>query len=509
MLKTKLFEPSPFFGFTQNDLARQWLSYNVLTNVAVNPAGTRATFSLPGSIWQVAFIGTSLTVAGFELTGGTITDVELLSTSSGNVIAAVSGLNVLATDFQDMIDAANTERINLGETFVWAAAYLENLIFGSQDQRVVGSTGLDYLHGGDGDDTILGRGGDDVIFVTDGTDFIHGGGGKNTLVITEVDEMGDITVNLNTGTLDFELGPSQTVVNFSEVRTGKGDDLIIGNSLANVLTGNAGDDEIRGLGGDDILDGGGGKDFLVGGSGNDLAFGGGGADVIFGDGGNDELFGGDGKDFITGDNGDDLISGGSGEDDLRGNNGDDRISGGDSQDLIIGGPGNDRIWGDAGNDGRTNPNGGDGLPGLLGGSGNDRMFGGNGFDIMSGGADDDVMFGNGGWDWLLAGSGNDRVNGGAGKDEIDGGTGDDILSGGTDADIFTFDNSFAEGDDIIVDFEAGDVIHLRGETAANVSTSGSLETTVTYDSGTIVLNGIDSQLLTVQDHLGVVEIFLT
>jgi Ca2+-binding RTX toxin-like protein len=73
-------------------------------------------------------------------------------------------------------------------------------------------------------------------------------------------------------------------------------------------------------------------------------------DIIVGSSGNEQLTGGSGNDFIDGAGGDDRISGGTGTDSLYGADGDDRISGGAGMDSLYGGRGDDRIFGGAGMD---------------------------------------------------------------------------------------------------------------------------------------------------------------
>jgi Ca2+-binding RTX toxin-like protein len=123
-------------------------------------------------------------------------------------------------------------------------------------------------------------------------------------------------------------------------------DLIIGNNLANNISGGDGNDLILGLAGDDFIDGGAGNDFIDGGTGNDIVLGGDGDDILFGGAGDDVIDtgagnnyvdGGDGIDNIYGGAGDDVLLGGAGDDVIYGLDGNDVLSGGDGADLIDGG----------------------------------------------------------------------------------------------------------------------------------------------------------------------------
>jgi Ca2+-binding RTX toxin-like protein len=218
------------------------------------------------------------------------------------------------------------------------------------------------------------------------------------------------------------------------IRGTDGNDILIGSSLSDRISGLGGDDEIDpGLGGDDLIDGGSGVDTylsfggivsLVDGSAREIgqstatlvsienvtgadtaigddgpnrfvsAFrvvgpgveysGNGGDDVLVGSAGADTLDGGDGADLVRGLGGIDLLIGGDGEDRLFGGEGDDVLQGGDGNDQIIDGAGRNRIQGGAGDDelrGTGRIEGGDGhdviqaLLGstVLGGAGRDRV----------------------------------------------------------------------------------------------------------------------------------------
>lgn len=140
--------------------------------------------------------------------------------------------------------------------------------------------------------------------------------------------------------------------NFSELRTGSGDDVAIVSST---------DVSIRGGWGDDILS--------------------------LTDNGWGRIFGGDGGDTIIG---------GFLDDTLRGNNGDDFIDGLYGHDLLIGDAGDDYLVGSSGNDT------------LVGGTGNDSLDGSYDNNLMRAGDGDDVLY--------SEGSGRDTLFGGDGAD---------------------------------------------------------------------------------------------
>ena len=88
---------------------------------------------------------------------------------------------------------------------------------------------------------------------------------------------------------------------------GGGADLMIGNQIANSLTGGGGNDNISGNEGNDSLSGDAGKDKMNGGTQNDLMTGGLANDKLTGGGGHDTLIGGAGADVHKGSGGNDVF----------------------------------------------------------------------------------------------------------------------------------------------------------------------------------------------------------
>jgi Ca2+-binding RTX toxin-like protein len=93
------------------------------------------------------------------------------------------------------------------------------------------------------------------------------------------------------------LGPEHDNVQCGQVFGGSGNDLIVGDSRANVLRGGPGDDILVGGAGNDLLYGEAGADAVYGGAGNDIVTGGGGTATDL----SDTLVGGDGNDTLQGD----------------------------------------------------------------------------------------------------------------------------------------------------------------------------------------------------------------
>jgi hypothetical protein len=177
------------------------------------------------------------------------------------------------------------------------------------------------------------------------------------------------------------------------------------------------------------------------------------ADTLLGSGGNDSLWGRAGND---------LLDGGPGADVLRGEDGADTLLPGAGADLVDGGAGSDvvsyaastgamvvdltagRAAGPAGPDSLV------AIEGAVGGAGADLLTGSSAANLLWGGAGDDTLAGR---------EDDDSLDGSAGDDRIAGGPGDDRIAGGDGADVFVFDLS-DPGADRIIDWTAGDRIHL-------------------------------------------------
>ncbi|MDP3744638.1 MAG: calcium-binding protein, partial [Methylotenera sp.] len=113
-----------------------------------------------------------------------------------------------------------------------------------------------------------------------------------------------------------------------------GDDVVLGNSSANIINGGLGNDTLFGFAGDDTLSGGGGNDTLDGGDGNDTLNGSTLADTLIGGAGDDVLKGG--GTYSYDDTAGNIYEGGTGNDILYGTAGSDtyRYNIGDGADTI-------------------------------------------------------------------------------------------------------------------------------------------------------------------------------
>ena len=202
------------------------------------------------------------------------------------------------------------------------------------------------------------------------------------------------------------------------IRSGGGDDLVIGSDTAiDLVFGGDGNDQVSTGGGDDEVHGGAGNDLLEGGSGNDN---------LLGNDGQDTLYGGAGNDLVRGQEGDDQVFGGDGDDTISGNYGNDYVDMGDGDDTS-------QLYGYASQGDDT----------VLGGAGNDTLIEGEGRDVLDGGAGDDLIRAIDGHNPVFQRNliGADDVFGGAGNDtlQIDDG---DIVIGGAGEDLFHIQRSY-------------------------------------------------------------------
>ena len=202
----------------------------------------------------------------------------------------------------------------------------ENVVAGSQNDVIIGTSGANVLNGNNGDDTITGGGGADTLNGGDGNDNLNatafsatslnggngddylqggfqygntwdGGAGIDTVDLTLHNLAA--TYNLTAGTYTTVNG-TLNILNFENVVAGSKNDIINGTTGVNNLNGGGGDDTINGNGGGDTIHGGAGNDTLdAGDSINSFVYGDAGNDYIYAVVGNPEtLDGGTGTDTL-------------------------------------------------------------------------------------------------------------------------------------------------------------------------------------------------------------------
>jgi subtilisin family serine protease len=371
----------------------------------------------------------------------------------------------------------------------------------------------DWLEGTDGADTLNGLGGNDTLAGGDGNDLIQGGSGDDLISYAELTAAGQaVSVNLAAGRAAGAAG-HDTLSGIEHALTGAGNDILIGDDLANRLSGGAGDDRLMGGDGHDTLDGGTGADTMWGGLGDDV--------FIVGEGdvfseryqqGTDLILlrraalslAGQHIENVMGDMAGLAFS-------ITGNSLANMLTGGVLADTLNGGSNHDTLAGGAGNDW------------LIGGSGNDLLDGGEGTDTMWGGFGDDIFIvgegdvfseryqqgtdlillrraalslagqhienvmgdmaglaflitGNSLANMLTGGVLADTLNGGSNHDTLAGGAGNDWLIGGSGNDNFIFNTALSDSNiDILRGFEASrDTILLDDAVFTAIGSPGSL-----------------------------------
>ena len=155
----------------------------------------------------------------------------------------------------------------VGNVVIARDTWIENVIAGSGNDRVIGNAVANRLAGSAGNDELWGRGGDDVLEGNAGADRLEGGagadrldGGAGTDTVSYSGSDGAVTVDLEAGTGEGGHAEGDVIMDVENV---------LGSGYGDVLGGNSGANRLDGGDGDDILDGGAGADRLLGGAGMD------------------------------------------------------------------------------------------------------------------------------------------------------------------------------------------------------------------------------------------------
>lgn len=422
--------------------------------------------------------------------GGTGDDIY--NTLSGVELAG-EGIDTVYVRSNDVTLAENMERLIHGyvefigstPSHVLHTEYSPNATGrGNAADNYIEGFGIQYGMGGN--DTLTGGALAEILIAGAGDDTLNGGGGLDTAsyvdaasgVFVTLDQAQPMATNDGDGGVD--------TLNGIENLTGSVfNDVLIGDGVANVLTGGAGGDYLIALGGNDVLIGGAGvANTLQGGHGDDRY-------VVSAVGDTVLEFAGEGMDTVetalsaltlrnhvevlrytgagaftgTGSAQDNLIVGGAGNDILIGMGGDDRLEGGEGADTFRGGSANDQFIGGGGLDTADYSTAGARVVVSIANSRtSDDGDGGvdtfEGVENANGSAFNDVLIGNGGANVLSGGIGADTLAGLAGNDVLIGGGGaPNQMQGGL-------------GDDRYVMTAAGDtLIELAGEGADTVETT--------------------------------------
>jgi Ca2+-binding RTX toxin-like protein len=433
--------------------------------------------------------------AGNDLLQGQLGDDVLLSGAGHDTLGGGSGLNILegglGNDAYINVGADDLVIENPGEgadtIFASIDFYLppgiEALILmeSSQAIRGFGADGDELLVGNSQGNELVGGAGHDTLIGNAGADTMDGGEGSDWVVLASATM--SVTIDLVAGSTHGAHGIDR-LISIENVIAGAGHDSLLGDDLANGLSGGAGNDRLNGGNGNDTLDGGDGADIMWGGNGDDV--------FVVGDGDVFAEAGGQGIDLILLRRAVISLSGISVENvtgdmaglafSITGNTLANMLTGGSLADTLDGGSHHDMLVGGAGSDS------------LMGGSGNDRVDGGNDADTLSGGIGHDTLIGGTGLDWasyadltatqavtvnlvtgsatgaagrdslsgiehIIGGAGNDRLLGDGLANRLMGGNGNDTLDGGAGADLMWGGN----GDDVFIVGDGDVVYEASGE----------------------------------------------
>ncbi|QOL49084.1 beta strand repeat-containing protein [Massilia litorea] len=531
---------------------------NALDNVITGNNGANILSGLDGNDTLIGAAGNDTLDGGTgidTMSGGTGDDVYVVDAAGDSVIEAAGGgsdtvqssidytlgdnvENLTLTGTADLAGSGNALNNlitgNSGANTVQAGAGADTVNAGAGNDFVFGGDGNDILNGQAGDDSLVGEAGNDLIDGGLGADTMEGGSGDDTYV---VDNGGDLVVEAagaGVDTVQSSIGYTLTENTENLVLTGSAVLEGSGNTLDNVINGNSGANVLYGLEGNDTLNGNGGDDRLVGGLGNDTLDGGTGVD---------RMEGGSGDDTYVVDNSADVVSelAGEGIDKVlagvnytlsaevenltltgsagtgAGNELDNTISGNNGNNLLFGMDGADVLFGNAGNDTLDGGLGADTMDGGQGddtyvidqagdrvteavGVGNDTVRSNISYTLTDNvenlvllGSEDldgigntlaNVMTGNAGNNSFAAGAGNDTLNGGAGNDLLLGEAGNDLLDGGLGADRM----EGGSGDDTYILDDAGDLI-IEGAGAGTDLVNAGISYTLTDNVENLNLTG--------------------
>ncbi len=299
-----------------------------------------------------------------------------------------------------------------------------NVLIGtSLAETINGLGGNDTITANAGNDVANGGAGNDTFFasIDDGNDTYDGGAGTDTYNMVNTSAASN--VNLLAGTASSTQTGNDVLISIENVTGSAGDNIIIGNAVANVLRGN---------GGNDTLDGGSaGADNLGGGTGNDTY-------IVSHTGMTLTETAGQGTDtvkssiaFTLGNNFENLTLTGNAAINGTGNNAANVMTGNSAHNVLNANGGNDTLVGSAGGDAY---NGGNGIDTL------DLSATTNGVNVnLTAGTATGADIGNS----TLASI--ERVLGGSGNDTITANLAPETFSGGAGSDTFIYRTKAAAG----------------------------------------------------------------
>lgn len=130
--------------------------------------------------------------------------------------------------------------------------------------KLTGDSSANVLYGLGGNDSLTGNAGNDSLI---------GGDGADTAIYSEKTGIVSVTLNGANVVNVTVAGVVEDKISYIEnLQGGTGNDVFVGDSLANALFGNGGSDRLSGMAGNDSLNGGVGVDTMIGGDGSDTYY---------------------------------------------------------------------------------------------------------------------------------------------------------------------------------------------------------------------------------------------
>jgi Ca2+-binding RTX toxin-like protein len=273
---------------------RRRIAFSVLLASTVlawpSPAAAAVTSEVVGGVLRVTGTG-QVDVVRIWCDGG---DVSINDENPGTGVQACSDLDGIVVEG----DAGND------------VIYLNQMqptdFPGVTTIRVNGGAGSDTFHGSPGDDELNGGDDNDWMYASAGSDVLSASTGDDLIIIEAV---GDVSL---TDTSLVTPDGTAAISGFNDAH------------LTSTARGGVRFDA-SGFSGNTVMKTGRGNDWLIGATGRNFMSGSGGADKIVGNDFWDQLFGSDGPDVLLGRGGDDRIDGGRGQDRCRGGPGDNLI----------------------------------------------------------------------------------------------------------------------------------------------------------------------------------------
>jgi Ca2+-binding RTX toxin-like protein len=477
-------------------------------NIVVGDQAT-ATFDTSRQLRTITSIDT--TSGGIDtITTGTGDDI-VLGGSAADTIAVSNGNNLVLGDHgQAVLDASG--RVMSVSTIAPSVG------------------GGDKITSGTGNDIVIGGVSGDTITITGGHNMVLGDNGYANFDANGV--LRDI------GTSDPTIGSADTI------KTGTGNDIILGGLGADKITSTGGNNIVLGDHGQATFNGSaqllmvttnsaslGGADTITLGSGHDIVFGGTSGDTIKASSGNNIVVGDSGTAVF---NTSRKVTSLTTLDPSIGGN--DVITSSSGHDLVIGGVGNDTITSTGGNNIVLGDNGNatfnssgailtlnssdvsnGGLDTITTSSGNDVVFAGSSADTILAGDGKNLVLGDNGkatfdglgqWltvdstdtsvgdnDSITTGMGNDTIFGGTASDTIEGSIGDNVVLGDSGKATFNAAGQILTLTTITAEIGAADVINtgsgndvILGGAAADLITASDGNNIVVGDSGAATWN---------------------